>query len=53
MVNFPSSPAVDQEYTVGTKTWKWNGTAWNAVSTGGGGGIAQAVVIAYTMTLGF
>ena len=53
MVNFPNSPTIGQTYTLGTKSWTWDGTAWNSTSTGGGGGIAQAAVIAYTMTLGF
>ena len=40
MINFPSSPAVDDEYTYLTRTWKWNGVAWQLLSgtTGGGGG---------------
>jgi hypothetical protein len=28
-LNFPSSPALNQTHTVGTKTWKWNGYAWD------------------------
>lgn len=28
-LNFPSNPTLDQEYTSGDTTWKWNGTAWN------------------------
>jgi len=28
-LNFPSSPSLNQTYTVGTKTWKWNGYAWD------------------------
>jgi hypothetical protein len=27
-LNFPSSPANNQTYTVGSKTWTWNGYAW-------------------------
>jgi len=27
-LNFPSSPSVDDEYTFGSKTWVWNGSAW-------------------------
>jgi hypothetical protein len=28
-LNFPSSPALNQTHTVGSKTWKWNGYAWD------------------------
>jgi len=27
-INFPSSPAVNQTYSNGSKTWYWTGTAW-------------------------
>lgn len=27
-LNFPSSPAVNDIYTSGGKSWKWNGTSW-------------------------
>lgn len=32
-LNFPASPALNNEYTLGTKTWVWNGAAW-AVKSG-------------------
>lgn len=32
-LNFPSSPAVNDTYTLGTKTWAWNGSAW-AIQSG-------------------
>ena len=32
-INFPNSPSLNQTYTVGDFTWKWNGIAWDAVST--------------------
>ena len=28
-MNFPSSPTLDQTYTLGSKTWVWNGSAWD------------------------
>lgn len=37
-IQFPSSPVLDQTYTLGIKTWKWNGYAWDLQSSGGGGG---------------
>lgn len=30
-ISFPSSPTTNQTYTVGTKTWIWNGYAWDLV----------------------
>jgi hypothetical protein len=33
--DFPTAPALDQTYTSGGVTFKWNGYAWDAVSGGG------------------
>jgi hypothetical protein len=27
-INFPLSPSLNDTYTYSSKTWKWNGTAW-------------------------
>ena len=32
IMNFPSSPTLNQEYSFGTKSWRWNGTAWQIIS---------------------
>lgn len=32
-LDFPNSPTLNQTYTSGTKTWEWDGTSWNVVST--------------------
>lgn len=29
--DFPNDPIMDQEYTFGVKTWRWNGRAWDLV----------------------
>jgi len=31
-LNFPASPTLNQIYTVGDQSWKWDGTAWIALS---------------------
>lgn len=40
-LNFPINPELDDTYTSGGNTWKWNGTVWNIISaqydTGAGG----------------
>jgi len=33
-LSFPLSPALNQTYTAGTKTWSWNGTAWVLLFSG-------------------
>jgi hypothetical protein len=32
-LNFPTSPSVDDTYSFGTKTWIWNGSAWQLQAT--------------------
>ena len=32
-INFPDSPSVNDTHTVGSRTWKWDGTVWNLVLT--------------------
>jgi hypothetical protein len=29
-LNFPTSPAVNEQYTFGGRTWIWNGSAWDS-----------------------
>jgi hypothetical protein len=31
-LDFPNSPALNDTYTLGARTWKWNGSAWDMVS---------------------
>ena len=33
-LSFPTSPSLNQTYTFGTKTWLWNGTAWQLQTSG-------------------
>lgn len=32
-LNFPTSPEIDDTYTSGNNTWRWDGTAWNIIAT--------------------
>lgn len=34
-LGFPSSPTVGQQYTIGDKTYVWDGTVWNTLTAGG------------------
>lgn len=31
-IDFPASPAVNDTYTAGNQTWKWNGTTWDLLT---------------------
>lgn len=31
-IDFPNSPTLNQEFSSGTSTWKWNGTKWALIS---------------------
>ena len=37
-VNFPNSPSLNQTYTQGAITWRWNGYAWNRIPDPGAKG---------------
>jgi hypothetical protein len=30
-INFPDSPSLNQTFTSGSTTWRWNGTVWLVV----------------------
>jgi hypothetical protein len=32
-IDFPTSPALNEIYTYGGRSWQWNGTAWDVYST--------------------
>jgi hypothetical protein len=37
-LNFPPNPEIGDVYSDGLTLWTWNGQAWVAISTSGGGG---------------
>ena len=37
-VNFPNSPSLNQTYSQGAITWRWNGYAWNRIPDPGAKG---------------
>jgi hypothetical protein len=32
-IDFPNSPAIDDTFTAGNRTWKWTGVVWQTVTT--------------------
>lgn len=34
-LGFPLTPTLNQQYVVGSKTFKWNGTTWEVVGSSG------------------
>jgi hypothetical protein len=32
-IDFPNSPSVNDTFTVGSVTWKWDGSVWQSVPT--------------------
>ena len=44
-LSFPTNPFVNQTHSFAGKTWKWNGSAWDAVlQTGGGTGTIRYTI---------
>jgi 1-deoxy-D-xylulose 5-phosphate reductoisomerase len=43
-LGFPSSPTLNQQYTVGTKLYSWSGTTWKIVATPSSGGLTEEEV---------
>ena len=33
-INFPDAPTLNQVFTVGTRTWIWNGSIWTSIAAG-------------------
>ena len=50
-LDFPSSPSVEQTYTSGGKTWKWDGLKWVAISAAAIGGGTDAVFVVNDQTV--
>lgn len=52
-INFPANPSVNDTYSIGLKSWKYNGSAWDAVAvtaTGPTGATGAAIVAKNTVT---
>ena len=63
-LNFPDSPTLNEIYTSGSNSWRWDGTVWNALSSSSvgpagstgatgpaGSGATEAFVIAMAIAL--
>lgn len=51
-IDFPSTPSLNQLYTVGSKTWLWNGTAWQLRSLAEAGYTGSQGVVGFTGSRG-
>lgn len=52
-INFPDSPALNQSFTAGERTWTWNGRAWQATTTNVGYTGSASEIIGYTGSFGY
>jgi hypothetical protein len=55
MIDFPDSPVLDEEFTSGGTTWRWDGIAWVPAGGGGsegGGGSSAPTTVAFTFSFG-
>ena len=43
-LGFPSSPTIGDQYVISGKTFVWDGSVWNALSSGGGATLTQEEV---------
>ena len=50
-INFPTGPSTNDTYNLGTRTWKWNGEAWELQPLTGGFTGSQGA-IGYTGSAG-
>jgi hypothetical protein len=41
MIDFPASPTLNQTHTAAGRSWRWNGTVWQGISSSGGGGVTS------------
>jgi len=53
-IDFPNSPTLNEVFTSGSRSWKWNGTVWQTVTTSTGsqgdkGGLRYAFSTSTTM----
>lgn len=40
-LDFPASPSLNQTFTIGSTTWKWDGSSWTTQSTGTSGVVTE------------
>ena len=49
-IDFPNSPTLNEQFTVGSRTWKWTGTVWEFVGATIGSSLALKADITYVDT---
>jgi hypothetical protein len=50
-IDFPNTPEIDQEFTVGNITWIWNGTSWDSKIGDNSNLIFEEKTASYTIVL--
>lgn len=50
-LGFPSNPTTGDQHVISGKTYVWDGTVWNSLSTGGGATLTQEEVQDYAAPL--
>ena len=44
-LGLPSSPEINQQHTVGSRVFVWDGSVWNLLSSGGSSGGSDIALI--------
>jgi hypothetical protein len=52
MIDFPATPTLNQIHTAAGRSWRWNGTVWEGISSSGSAGVTSYNDLTDKPTLG-